>query len=283
MFCKFCGKELEEGQWCLCRSMDEGNNDGTADEKEKDETPAFITENETGEEESKGFVMFEPQPEWQPPVEKKSGVLSRFASVLRHYISQPVAAIKQAGKFEDKGVGLLCCVLQAVLLGVAMCFYLSEKVQVGYQFGFFEQAVPFGEYLIHSGSSLPVLFLQLAGFILLADLFLLLLLTLFTGGFGSKKGFSKMIGSIGTSFLTGGFAGILIAALSVFLPKTGTILLFGGILISILAIWQGLRSVSELSETKLFYLFPLAFMVWLGGIGWFVSEVPMLSWIFGLL
>ena len=92
-----------------------------------------------------------------------------------------------------------------------------------------------------------------------------------------------MIGSIGTAVLTSGFAGVLIAVLSVFLPEAGTVLLFGGILLSLLAIWQGLRSVSELSETKLFYLFPLACIVWLGGIGWLVSGIPLLTWIFGLL
>ncbi len=272
MFCKYCGKELEEGELCFCRSIEE-----VAVEKSELETADVTTD------QSNVFLNVEQPFVPQIVKEKEPTAFARFISVLTHFIPQPISAIKQAGGFADKGVGMLACVLQALLIATGFCIYLTARVQVGYSLGFFEQAIPFGEYLAHSGSSLFVLFFQLAGTVLLADLFLIFLLFLLTGGFGTQRGLSKMTGAVGTALLSSGIAGMMTAIAGIFIPDAVYLVLFGGIVLSVLALYTGVRATAEISDTKLFYLFPLSLLIWFGGTNWLISSVPLLSWIFGLL
>ncbi len=267
MFCKYCGKELEEGKLCSCLVSEE------------------VTVHESAEEiedSSDGFLNFDSPP---PQIfrRKEPTLFSRFVSVLTHFIRQPILAIRQAGEFGDKGVGILSCFLQALLIAGGFCIYLTARVQVGYSLGFFEQAIPFGQYLAHSGSSLFVLFFQLTGAVLLADLFLIFLLILLTGGFGTQRGLSKMTGAVGTALLANGLSGMVTAVTSAFVPGAVCLLLFGGIVLSVLALYSAVKVSTELSETKLFYLFPLSLLIWFGGTSWLISNVPLLSWIFSLL
>ncbi len=269
MFCKYCGKELEDGELCGCRTSEEVT------------VPEFAEETiETDK--SDGFLNFDP-PAPQIAVKRPPNAFARFLSVLTHFVSQPVSAIRQAGEFADKGVGILSCLLQALLIAGGFCIYLTARVQVGYSLGFFEQAIPFGQYLAHTGSSIVVLFFQLAGTVLLADLFLILLLLLLTGSFGIPKGLSKITGAVGTSLLASGLVGMVTAILGAFVPDAVYLVLFGGIVLSVLALYLGVKETAEISETKLFYLFPLSLVIWLGGISWLISGVPLLSWIFRLL
>ncbi|MDY4975348.1 MAG: hypothetical protein SO147_00380 [Clostridia bacterium] len=324
MFCTFCGKKLEPGEICPCRSAE--NPDSVKEEEQQDRPEG--AENETvsadsgaqneeeaavsqaplledqGKEEAaeeqedkpfdnfgsetachQGFGSHQAAPsfQWQAPEKKRSSVFSRFLSVLAHYLSQPVRAIRQAGEFGDVGVGLLCCLLQAVLLSGGVCFYLVNRVQIGYRLGFFEQAIPFEQYLAHAGSSLILLFFQLLGAVLLADALLLFLLLLFFGGIVRHGGISKMLGGAGTSLLMSGLMGLLIAAVSVLIPAAAGGLAFGGIALSIIALWIGVQAGSDLSPARLFYLLPLALLVWGGVMIWLVARIPMLSWISGLL
>lgn len=256
MFCHYCGRELEEGTVCICRSFEES-----------------VPE--------EGFVEFEPP---VSQVEKKEPTaFRRFVSVLTHFLSQPISAIRQAGEFADKGVGILCCVLQALLISACFCAYLMTRVQVGYSLGFFEQAIPFAQYLAYSGSSIVVLFFQLAGTVLLADFFLIFLLFLLSGGVGVSKGLSKMIGGAGTALLASGFCGLIIIVAGIFLPDAVTGVCFAGIVLSVLALYEGVKGVSDVSKTRLLYLFPLAMLIWFWGVSWLISSVPVLSWILGLL
>ena len=142
MFCKYCGKELENGELCGCCTSEETT------------VPEF-TEETVETDKSDGFLNFDP-PVPQIVVRKNPNAFARFVSVLTHFVSHPISAITQAGEFADKGVGILSCLLQALLIAGGFCFYLTARVQVGYSLGFFEQAIPFGQYLAHSGSSIFV-------------------------------------------------------------------------------------------------------------------------------
>lgn len=309
MFCTYCGKPLEEGEVCSCRK-EEGSlsvelesseteeirletGEGTAEPEEREAETVPAPEEQTvpvsGEQavhqqEAVSPGVFSPALEhWRPVEKKRPGVFARFGSVLAHYIPQPVQAIRQAGEFGDFGVGMLCCLFQAALLSAGLCFYLVNRVQVGYRLGFFEQAIPFGQYLVHAGSNLFLLFFQLFGVALLADVLLLFCVLLCSGSIGRRDGASKVIGGVGTALLMSGIAGIATALIASFVPGAASIALFGGGILALLAVWIGADAGTELSKTKLFYLLPLALLIWGGIMAWFVSCVPMLSWISGLI
>ena len=220
---------------------------------------------------------------WQTAQPKRPSLFARFGSVLIHYIPQPIRAIRQAGEFGDMGVGILCCLLQAVFITCGICLYLVSQVQVGYRLGFFEQSIPFGQYLVHSGHSLPLLFCQILGSVLLADVLLMFLFVLFSGGIVRHEGISKMLGGIGTSLLMSGCVGLIVAIAGILIPGAATGLAFGGAALSIIALWTGAQAGSDLSPSKLFYLLPLTLLVWGAAMMWFVSRISMLSWIMGLL
>ena len=92
-----------------------------------------------------------------------------------------------------------------------------------------------------------------------------------------------MLGGAGTSLLMSGLMGLLIAAVSVVIPAAAGGLAFGGIALSIIALWIGVQAGSDLSSARLFYLLPLTLLVWGGVMIWLVARIPTLSWISGLL
>ena len=279
MFCIHCGRKLEEGETCPCQQQGI-----ISEETDIEETEVEIeVESDEIEEEVRQETFVPPVFEVAPPVIKEPNGFSRFLSVLKHYITQPLSAIRQAGEFGDKSVGLLCCILQALLIAGSLCSYLATRVQVSYSLGFFEQGIPFGEYLKHSDLTMSSLFWQLTGTVVLADLFLIVLFWILTGEAGKEKGLSKMIGGVGTGLLSCGFVGVIVALISAMNPKLSVSLLFAGAVLCIIAVKEGVVSATGKFSTKLFYFFPLTLLLWFAGVNWFISSSSALSWIFGLL